>query len=94
MHTVIAFDISSDSARYRVFRILLEYATWVQRSVFESPSLDQAAYLRMRSRVERLVDPTTDSLRYYRMCAACAGRAEHHGVGPGLLRVPPPFRIV
>lgn len=94
MRTVITFDISDDRARYRVFRVLLEHATWVQRSVFEAPVLEHAAYLRMRSRVERLVDPATDSLRYYRLCAACAGRGEHHGVGPGVLSLPPTYRIV
>jgi CRISPR-associated protein Cas2 len=94
MRTVIAFDISDDRTRYRVVKILREYSVRVQKSLFEAPLLDRAAYLRMRSRLEREIDPTTDSLRYYRLCASCARETEHHGIEPGLLDVPDTFRIV
>jgi len=94
MHTVITFDVSDDRTRYRVARGLLDRGPRVQKSVFESPGLDRAAYLRLRSDLEGLVDATTDSLRYYRLCATCMRRIEHHGVGPGPLLPPPPFDII
>lgn len=94
MRTVIAFDVSSDRRRYQVVRALLDVAVRVQKSVFEAADLSEPAYLRLRSRLEGLVDPKTDSLRYYRLCGACAARVEHHGVGPGLLDPPGTFRIV
>ncbi|RMH41657.1 MAG: CRISPR-associated endonuclease Cas2 [Deltaproteobacteria bacterium] len=94
MRTVIAFDISNDRTRYRAVRALLDYAVRVQKSVFEAPDLSHAAYLRLRSQLEGLYDPSTDSLRYYRLCAACCERIHHEGVAPGILDPPEPFRII
>lgn len=94
MRTVIAFDISEDRHRYRVARTLREYATRVQKSVFEAADLPRATFLRMRSRLEREVDPGTDSLRYYVLCAACVQRIEHHGAGPAILDPPEIVKII
>ena len=94
MHTLICFDIAADRPRYRVVKRLLDDASRVQKSVFEAPSLPRAAYLRLRSDLEGRIDPSTDSLRYYRLCAACARRIEHVGAGVDLLNAPPPFEII
>jgi CRISPR-associated protein Cas2 len=94
MRTLITFDISSDKRRYRVCKALLEYTDRVQESVFEAAWLSEAAYLRIRSRAERFVDPSTDSLRYYRLCGACVDRITHFGAGPGLIAVPEPFTVI
>lgn len=94
MRTVISFDIHDDRIRYRAVRILKGYAVRVQKSVFEAPELPRAAYLRMRSNLEGVVQPATDSLRYYTLCAACAQRIEHFGTQPGLLDQPANFEIV
>lgn len=94
MRIVIAYDIRSDATREKVAKVLLDYATRVQKSVFEAPDLPRAAYLRMRSRIERLIDPRTDGVRYYLVCASCAMRVEHHGAGPGILDDPPDVEIV
>ena len=94
MRTIISYDIASDKKRYRVARKLLDRARRVQRSVFEAADLDLATYLRLRSDLEGLVDPTTDSLRYYRSCATCAARTEHFGAGPGYVQAPPAFDII
>ena len=56
MRTVIAFDVSRNRIRYRVVKVLKEHAVRVQKSVFEAPDMGRAAYLRMRSRLERLID--------------------------------------
>ncbi|MFO0695987.1 MAG: CRISPR-associated endonuclease Cas2 [Polyangiales bacterium] len=85
MRIVITFDVADDRIRARLTKSLLARGSRVQKSVFEVPDLAPSAYLRMRSELERIVDPTTDSLRYYRLCETCRGRIEHHGVGPGLL---------
>jgi CRISPR-associated protein Cas2 len=94
MRTVISFDVSDDKVRYRLVKVLKEYATRVQKSVFEGPELEHAAYLRMRSRCERLIDPETDRLRYYRICASCAARIEHAGTGIGVVEPPGPFEVI
>lgn len=94
MYTVIAYDIREDIPRYRVTRVLLDHAERVQKSVFEAADLDRAVYLRLRSRLEGIVDPTTDGLRYYRLCATCVGRIERFGVGPDPFRPPPTFGVI
>ena len=94
MRIVVAFDVSDDRKRYRLVRVLKNYGVRVQKSVFEVPELARAAYLRMRSQAEGTIDPATDSLRYYSLCAACMERIEHHGAGPGVLDPPPSFRII
>jgi CRISPR-associated protein Cas2 len=94
MRVVITFDVSDDRRRYRVVKALKGFATRVQKSVFEARDLQRAAYLRMRSRVEREVDPATDSVRYYQLCGACLGRIEHFGAGPGVLEPPEEVLVV
>lgn len=97
MRTVIAFDVSDDRTRDRVVRVLLDVAVRVQKSVFEAAHLDDREYLRLRSALEGLVDAQTDSLRYYRLCAACARRIEWAGLRPPLdadFERPGTFRIL
>ncbi len=94
MRIVIAFDVSSDRRRYRVVRALKDYAVRVQKSVFEAKDLPEAAFLRLRSRVEGEIDPKTDSVRYYRLCSACVARVDHYGAGPGALDPEEPFKVL
>lgn len=93
MRTIICFDVSDDKKRYRVAKVLLEHAARVQKSVFECPDLKQSQYLRLRSRLEGLIDHETDSIRYYRICRSCGEKIEHAGVGPGQLAAPGTFEF-
>lgn len=92
MRTVIAFDVSDDRTRRRVAQAIGGYATRVQRSVFEAADLSDQAYAALRKALEELVDSTTDSLRYYRVCSACEQRIEH--IGPGCGQIAPPGTFV
>ena len=94
MWTLITYDVTLDKARDRVARRLLDDAQRVQKSVFEAPHLEPNRFLRLRSDLEGLIDPQTDSLRYYRLCTACAKRTEHVGTGVGLLLPDPSFKIL
>ncbi|MEI7895052.1 MAG: CRISPR-associated endonuclease Cas2 [Myxococcales bacterium] len=94
MRILVAFDISDDRARAKVVKALKGYAVRVQKSVFEASDLEHAAYLRMRSQVERHVDAATDSVRYYRLCGSCVERVEHYGAGPGVLQEEEDFRVI
>lgn len=94
MRTVIAFDVSDDRRRYRLVRVLLDRSTRVQKSVFEAPDLDPTGYLRLRSLAEGIIDPETDRLRYYRLCAQCRARTEHFGTGIAIIDPPLPFEIL
>lgn len=94
MLTIISYDIANDRSRYKVSQRLLDDAQRVQKSVFEAPELATARFLRLRSDLEGLIEARTDSLRYYRLCRACAQRREHVGHGVGLLLPDPSFEII
>ena len=94
LHTVIAFDITDDRKRYRVVKLLKALAVRVQKSVFEAACLAEPRFLRLRSDLEQVIDPTTDSLRYHRLCKACARRVVHIGAVPLVLDTTDEFVVV
>ena len=94
MRTVICYDVADDKRRREVVKALETCAMRVQESVFEARDLDPAGYLRMRSRVERVLRDAEDGVRYHRLCAACLERIEHFGVGVGVLPPPEGFKLV
>jgi CRISPR-associated protein Cas2 len=62
MFVLISYDISEDKRRTRIFKILKDYGQWIQYSVFEC-DLDKKDYLKMRDRLERVIDNDEDSIR-------------------------------
>lgn len=94
MRTIITFDISNDRKRYRATKVLKTVGVRVQKSVFEATSMPRALYLRIRSKLEGIVVPETDSLRYYSLCATCAARIEHFGAGPHRIAEPEDVEIL
>jgi CRISPR-associated protein Cas2 len=81
MFTVIAFDIVDDRTRYRVVRLLREYALRVQKSVIEAPALPPNHFRQLREDLEHVIDHRVDKIRYYFLCAACVSRIELSGTG-------------
>lgn len=79
-HWMICYDIADHRARRRVERRLLDHAERMQESVFEghirypdlTPLLDELA---------QHINPTTDSLRAYPLCAWCESRITWQGQG-------------
>ncbi|MGH9852050.1 MAG: CRISPR-associated endonuclease Cas2 [Blastocatellia bacterium] len=72
---VIAYDISDDRRRTRLFKALKHYGTPVQESIFEC-HLTAGQFVRMRQEVERLIDPAVDQVRFYNLCDPCASRVQ------------------
>lgn len=81
MKYVIAFDITDDQVRYRAVKILLKYCYRVQKSVFEG-YLSRQALDECISQLDALIDPETDSVRYYQLCSGCAENALLSGNSP------------
>lgn len=81
MFCVICFDIADDKVRYRVVKELKGVAYRVQKSVFESPDLDEKKFLRLKKRLEKLIDLSYDTIRYYFLCQNCVVRTEISGTG-------------
>lgn len=81
MFYVVSYDISDDKRRDRVHDLLMGYGEWVQYSVFEC-NLVGVQFQKLRERLEALIEPEKDSLRYYRVCHDCLNRTVVVGKRP------------
>ncbi len=75
---VIAYDIPNDRRRTKVHKLLCGFGKWTQYSLFEC-FLTQKEWLALHHRMEALLDPSKDSVRFYQMCAACVAKVETVG---------------
>lgn len=75
---VIAYDIPDDRRRARVHKTLCGFGRWTQYSVFEC-YLTAKEMVALRGKLDRLLAPEEDSVRFYPLCAACAKKVETIG---------------
>lgn len=96
MLVLITYDVNTETAagRTRLRRVAkqcVRYGQRVQASVFEC-ALDEAQYRQAQHALVSLIDPETDSLRFYNLGNRYQSRVEHFGAKPsydpeGLLMV-------
>lgn len=87
MLVLITYDVNTETPAGRkrlrkVSKACVDYGQRVQNSVFEC-RLDAAQYALVKHRLEGLIDPATDSLRFYNLGNSYHTRIEHLGVRPG-----------
>lgn len=87
MYILLTYDVSTKTAEGRrrqrhVAKACLDYGQRVQNSVFEC-KVDPAQLATMKARLLALIDPTTDSLRFYHLGNNWHHRVEHHGANEG-----------
>ena len=80
MNLLIAYDIADPRRLNRIAKIMLDYGTRVQKSIFEVTFTGQA-FREMRSRVEKEIVPAEDGVKYFSLCEKCAGTVEIIGQG-------------
>lgn len=83
MMVLVTYDVSTSTAEgaarlRRIAKACQDYGQRVQYSVFEC-LVDPAQWTRLRHRLESIIDPETDSLRYYHLGANWRHRVEHVG---------------
>lgn len=78
MHVVVTYDISEDKRRTKIHNILKSYGQWMQYSVFEC-DLTPTQYAKLRSRLNKIINSETDSIRFYFLCGCCQGKVERIG---------------
>ncbi|HZH28044.1 MAG TPA: CRISPR-associated endonuclease Cas2 [Azospirillaceae bacterium] len=88
MLMLVTYDVSTEDAAgrrrlRRVARACLDFGQRVQNSVFEC-EVDPAQWVALRARLIAEIDPTADSLRFYRLGAEGRRRIEHVGAKPVL----------
>ncbi|PID57081.1 CRISPR-associated endonuclease Cas2 [candidate division KSB3 bacterium] len=79
MYTIVSYDIQHDRRRGKLFKVLKDYGTWVQYSVFEC-DLSRKDFLKLRHRLKALLkDGDDDSVRFYPLCEDCRRSIERIG---------------
>jgi CRISPR-associated protein Cas2 len=76
---VVSYDIPDDKRRTKVHKMLKSYGQWMQYSLFECHDLTDAQYAKMRVRLDKLIKPDEDSVRFYFLCGCCIGKVERVG---------------
>ena len=75
---VVAYDIPDDKRRGRVHKTLCGFGRWTQYSLFEC-FLTRKEMVELRSRLDKRLDPSEDSVRFYPLCQACLRRVDTVG---------------
>ena len=75
MFVVLAYDISDDRRRTRLFNTLKRFGSPVQESVFEF-HLSQSELVHLKRAVQVVLDERIDQVRYYFLCPTCQQRTE------------------
>jgi CRISPR-associated protein Cas2 len=83
MMVLVTYDVRTDSkeGKRRLRRVARACEDWGQRvqfSVFEC-DLDPAQWTALRARLIDIIDPESDSLRFYQLGAEWRRRVEHIG---------------
>ena len=86
MLVLVTYDVNTEPAAGRrrlrtVAKVCGNYGQRVQTSVFEC-ILDAAQYTLFKAELTALIDPETDSLRFYRLGNHYAAKVEHIGLTP------------
>ena len=72
---VITYDLPNDRRRTKLHKLLEDYGTPVQYSVFEC-LVTSKELAELKKRVKRVIKPRLDQVRYYHLCASCQKRIE------------------
>ena len=83
--------MADDTRRSRISKILLDFGTRVQESVFIA-HLDGALAERLRERMLRVLDRDRDRLHMFELCAACEKRG--WAVGDEPISEDPEFYVI
>ncbi len=75
MFVVVAYDIADKRRLRRVMKVMENYGTRRQKSVFEC-ELNDRRFVDLRAKISEEIDPEADRVCYYTLCAACKKRIE------------------
>jgi len=80
MFVMISYDVVDDKKRFKLMKLLKDYGSRVQKSVFEC-NLSPKTYEQVKAGVEGIIKKRIDRVRYYRICKGCVGKVEISGWG-------------
>ena len=87
MLVLVTYDVNTETSEGRkrlrnVAKTCKNMGQRVQKSVFEC-LVDPAQWTSLRNRLEKQIDPETDSLRFYFLGSNWKPRVDHVGANPG-----------
>jgi len=87
MLVLITYDVNTETPKGKkrlrqVAKLCVNWGQRVQNSVFEC-LVDPAQFAELKNSLQNLVDPKTDSLRYYYLGKNWEHRVEHFGAKAG-----------
>ena len=77
---IVAYDIADPKRLNKVAKVIMDYGIRVQKSIFEV-DVSNHLFLKMKSRIEEIIEPGADGVKYYPLCEKCAGTVEIIGQG-------------
>ena len=88
MFVLITYDVNTETAAgkkrlYKVAKQCKNYGQRVQHSVFEC-LIDPALFKQLQNKLEKIIDPEKDSVRFYFLGDEWRRRVEHIGVKTGV----------
>ena len=88
MFVLITYDVNTETAAgkkrlYKVAKQCKNYGQRVQHSVFEC-LIDLALFKQLQNKLEKIIDPEKDSVRFYFLGDEWRRRVEHIGVKTGV----------
>ena len=82
MRLAIAYDVSDDTNRRRVYRTLQRYGAWKQYSVFEL-EVSKTERVELEDELESHIEPADgDRIRIYRLCSSSLDATTDIGTDP------------
>ncbi len=86
MLVLVTYDVNTETAAGRrrlrkVAKACVNHGQRVQNSVFEC-LLDASQYAVFKAELTALIDPSLDSLRFYRLGNSYQSKVEHIGLAP------------
>jgi len=77
---IVAYDIADPKRLNKVAKVIKDYGLRVQKSIFEV-SVDHRLIAEMKARIEDIIEPSADGVKYFPLCEKCAGTVEIIGQG-------------
>jgi CRISPR-associated protein Cas2 len=80
LHIVASYDISDPKRLSKVAKVMKDFGERVLKSVFEC-NLAETTFQELKGRVDEILDPLEDSVRYYILCGKCLEEVDYSGRG-------------
>ena len=80
LHIVASYDISDPKRLSKVARSMKDYGERVLKSVFEC-NIDLQKFKELKARIDEIIEPIEDTVKYYILCEKCIREVEYSGKG-------------